>query len=321
MIRLIGLGNALTDVHMSIESDNLLEELELPKGSMQLIDAYRFEKINERMYGYSKSISCGGSAANTVTGASKLGVPCTFIGKVHADQIGELYKKDLESYQVNPCLLSDSEACGQALAFVSPDGERTFATFLGAAANLKPEDLYPELFQGHDLLYLEGYLVQNQDLVRKAVRLAKDQGLKVALDLASYNVVEANLQFLTQFLEEDVDLVFANEEEAKAFTGLEPEGALNAMAAICDTAVVKIGARGALAKQGNLSVSVPATVANRLDTTGAGDLFAAGFIYGMHLGLPLEESVRYGTITAGKVIEVIGPKMQPEAWSEILATF
>ena len=321
MIRLLGMGNALTDVHMSIGSEALLAELGLPKGSMQLIDAVRFGKILGQTAAINKSISCGGSAANTITGAARLGVPSAFIGKIHADdETGNLYKQDMESYQVKALMLRDNEASGQAIAFVTPDGERTFATYLGAAANLRTEELQHDFFKDFDLFYIEGYLVYNQDLILSAVKMAKDNGLKVALDLASYNVVEDNLKFLTELIENYVDIVFANEEEAKALTGLEPEEALDFLASKAEIAVVKIGSKGALAKSGTEKVRVPAIQANCIDTTGAGDLFAAGFIYGLHKCKSLEECTRYGTITAGKVIEVMGPKMSPETWTEILST-
>jgi len=320
MIRLLGMGNALTDVHMSIGSEELLAELGLPKGSMQLIDSVGFVKIINRTSEIPKSISCGGSAANTITGAARLGVPSAFIGKIHADdETGLLYQKDMESYQVKALMLRDQEASGQAIAFVTPDGERTFATYLGAAANLRTEELQHEFFKDFDLFYIEGYLVYNQDLILSAVKMAKENGLKVALDLASYNVVEDNLAFLTGLLEKYVDIVFANEEEAKALTGLEPEEALEQLASMVEIAVVKIGSKGALAKRGEEKVHVPAIEANCLDTTGAGDLFAAGFIFGLHTGKSLEECTRYGTITAGRVIEVMGPKMSSETWSEILS--
>jgi sugar/nucleoside kinase (ribokinase family) len=311
------MGNALTDVHMFIGTEDLLNELGLPKGSMQLIDTVELRKINARMSDFPKSISCGGSAANAVTGAAKLGVPSAFIGKVHEDETGRNYRKDMESYGVKASMLLDELASGQAMAFITPDGERTFATYLGAAANLLAEDLEPTLFKDHDLFYIEGYLVQNHELILKAVRMAKENGLKVALDLASYNVVEANLDFLTNILKEYVDIVFANEEETKALTGLEPEAALDYIATLTEIAVVKIGDRGALAKSGTEKVHVPAMPANCLDTTGAGDLFAAGFIYGLHKGCDLATCTRYGTIIAGKVIESIGPKMSPETWLEI----
>lgn len=321
MIRLLGMGNALTDVLMPIESDDLLLELGLPKGSMQLIDQDQFHRINARVAGLSKHLVCGGSAANTITGASKLGVTSGFIGKVHPDEVGLNYKNDLQSYGVESFLLDGQQASGQSLVFVSPDGERTFATYLGAAASLLPEDIKPDFFRGSNLFYIEGYLVQNHDLILKAVQMAKKEGLKVALDLASYNVVEGNLQFLNKIIASYVDIVFANEEEAKALTGLQPAEALEAIASQVEIAVVKIGEHGAMAIRGEEKVLVPAVQANCVDTTGAGDLFAAGFIFGMSAGRSLKDCTRYGTITAGKVIEVIGPKMTNSVWDAIRTHF
>ena len=317
MIRLLGMGNALTDVHLNMDTDSLLEELCLPKGSMQLIDEYQFKIIAERTLAFNKSISCGGSAANTVTGASKLGVPCSFFGKIGLDEIGRFYRKDMESYGVKTTLLVDEVHSGQALAFVSQDGERTFATYLGAAANIDFKELDLSLFENQDLLYLEGYLIFNQQFVLTALRMAQKMGIRIAIDLASYNVVEANKAFVLDILEKYVDIVFANEEEAKALTGADPEQALDFLANLCETAVVKVGAKGAYAKTGDLRVFVPAIEAKRVDTTGAGDLFAAGFIYGLHQGFHLKECTRCGSIAAGKVIEVLGPKMSPETWVEI----
>jgi len=321
MIRLLGMGNALTDVLMSIESDELLQELGLPKGSMQLIDQNQFNKIQARVADLPKHLVCGGSAANTITGASKLGVESGFIGKINKDEVGQNYQNDLESYGVQSYLLHGQQASGQSLVFVSPDGERTFATFLGAAATLLPEDIQPAFFKDYQLFYIEGYLVQNHDLISKAVKMAKESGLKVALDLASYNVVECNLDFLNGIIDSFVDIVFANEEEAKALTGLQPQEALEAIGDRVEIAVVKIGEHGAMARCGNERVQVPAVQANRLDTTGAGDLFASGFIFGMSTGRSLEDCTRYGTVTAGKVIEVMGPKISNSSWDAVRTSF
>lgn len=321
MIRLLGMGNALTDVLMTIGSDDLLIELGLPKGSMQLINQEQFSTISTRMAGFPKHLVCGGSAANTITGASKLGVDSGFIGKVHADEVGLNYKEDLHSYGVKSYLLEGQMASGQSLVFISPDGERTFATFLGAAASLLPEDIQKDFFAGSDLFYIEGYLVQNHELILRAVQMARKEGLKVALDLASYNVVEDHLEFLKDLIANYVDILFANEEEAKALTGLQPAEALESLASQVDIAVVKIGEHGAMAVQGKEKVLIPAIEANCLDTTGAGDLFAAGFIYGMSTGKSLADCTRYGTITAGKVIEVIGPKMTSSTWDSIHTHF
>ena len=321
MIRLLGMGNALTDVLMPIVSDGLLGELGLPKGSMQLIDQTQFDRILGLVSALPRHLVCGGSAANTITGASKLGVSSGFIGKTGDDEVGLNYKNDLGLYGVESYLLKGNQASGQSLVFISPDGERTFATYLGAAASLLPEDINPAFFRDYNLFYIEGYLVQNHELILKAVQMAREEGLKVALDLASYNVVEENLDFLNKIISSYVDIVFANEEEARALTGLPPEEAIESIATQVEIAVVKIGARGAMAIRGKEKVLVPALDANCVDTTGAGDLFAAGFIYGLSNGLSLADCTRYGTITAGKVIEVIGPKMSDFNWDAVRSCF
>jgi sugar/nucleoside kinase (ribokinase family) len=321
MIRLLGIGNALTDVLISIESDDLLQELGLPKGSMQLIDQNQFDHIHARVAGLPKHLVCGGSAANTVTGASRLGVDSAFIGKIHNDEVGFNYKRDLHSYGVHGYLMNGYEASGQSLVFVSPDGERTFATYLGAAANLMPDEIKPEFFQNSSLFYVEGYLVQNHSLILQAVRMAKEEGLKVALDLASFNVVEQNLDFLKDIITSYVDYVFANEEEAKALTGMPPDEALESIAKHVEIAIVKIGKYGVMAQCGEERIHVPAVEANCIDTTGAGDLFASGFIYGLFSGKSLAECARYGTITAGKTIESIGSKMSNADWNAVLSSF
>jgi len=321
MIRLLGMGNALTDVLIPIESDALLEELCLPKGSMQLINQNQFDLICTRIENMSKQLVCGGSAANTITGASRLGVDSGFIGKIHNDEVGINYKRDLQSYEVQSYLLEGIQASGQSLVFISPDGERTFATYLGAAASLSPEEVKSEFFQSSTLFYVEGYLVQNHSLILRAVQMAKEAGLKVALDLASYNIVEENLDFLNEIMNSYVDYVFANEKEAEALTGMQPDDAIALIADHVEIAIVKIGKFGVIVQCGNEKIRVPAIETKCVDTTGAGDLFASGFIYGLASGKSLAECARYGTITAGKIIESIGPKMSNTGWNAVLSSF
>jgi sugar/nucleoside kinase (ribokinase family) len=321
MYKILGMGNALTDVLIQLGSDDLLKDLGLPRGSMQLIDQQRFIQLQKQIRLMPKHLACGGSAANTITGVSKMGVQTGFIGKIHQDDVGENYKKDLLSYGVSPVMLEDNQPSGQALVFISPDGERTFATFLGAAAAMMAEDLKPEMFRGYNLFYIEGYLVQNHELIRTAIRMAKEAGLKIAIDMASYNVVESNLDFLKELISTQVDLVFANEEESKALTGLEPEKALNLLSDLVETVIVKTGSKGAMGRRGGETVVVPAVSANCVDTTGAGDLFASGFLYGLANDRKLSECLRYGTIAAGKVIEFIGPKMDQKGWEAVMSSF
>ena len=318
MFRILGMGNALTDVLIPVETDEMLHELRLPKGSMQLIDHSQFINIQKRISDFSTSLVCGGSAANTITGAARLGLQAGFIGKIHEDEVGKNYRRNLKSYGVSPLLLDDVQPSGRSLVFITPDGERTFATYLGAAGALRPDGLTPDMFSSYDLFYIEGYLVQDHELIQTALYMAKEAGLKTALDLASFNVVESNRDFLKSLIESYVDIVFANEEESKALTGMDPDDALAWIGSKADVSVVKLGSKGAMAMRGTEKVQIPATVSHCVDSTGAGDLFASGFLYGMSLDRTLTDCVRYGTITAGKVIEFIGPKMDNQGWESIM---
>jgi sugar/nucleoside kinase (ribokinase family) len=205
------------------------------------------------------------------------------------------------------------------VALISPDSERTFATHLGAAVELSANDLDKNDFKGSDILYLEGYLIYNKPLVETACKMAKEQNMKIALDLASYNVVESNLADFKEIAEKYVDILFANEEEANAYTGVGPEEALDILSQICDIAVVKAGSEGSWIKRGPEIIKIGTDKVNLKDTTGAGDLYAAGFLYGYSMDKNLEICGLYGSLMAGKVIEVVGAKMNSEIWNEIKA--
>ncbi len=317
MKKILGLGNALVDIMTIIDNDSVLEGFELPKGSMQLVDEKRSATILAGIEHFEKSISAGGSAANTINGIANLGVETGFIGVVGKDEYGNYFNDDLVKNGIKPLLIKSDTESGRALALVSQDSERTFATYLGAAVELSAPHLNDGLFEGYDILHVEGYLVLNNELLETAMKLAKKNNLKVSLDLASYNVVEDNLDFLKRMVTEYVDIVFANEEEAKAFTGKEPEAALNELAELCDIAVVKIGKDGSLIKSDGKTNVVDIIPAERRDTTGAGDLYAAGFLYGLVKNLPLQKCGEIGTVLSGKVIEVIGAKMPASTWTTI----
>jgi sugar/nucleoside kinase (ribokinase family) len=206
---------------------------------------------------------------------------------------------------------------------VTPDSERTFATYLGAAGALSADSitttLHPSLFTDHqyDYFHMEGFLVQDHNLVETTLKLAKESGLTVSIDLASYNVVAANREFLHEMIEKYVDIVFANEEEAKAFSGKEPVEALKELAIKCEIAIVKIGSKGSLIKQGSEIVEITAIPVHPVDTTGAGDLYASGFLYGHSQGMSILRCGEIGAILAGNVIEVMGSKMTPAQWDKI----
>jgi sugar/nucleoside kinase (ribokinase family) len=316
--RILGIGNALMDVVVKLTDEQTLKANNLPKGSMTLVDAETSKYIDLQTEGFEKMLAPGGSVANSVHGLAQLGAQAGFIGKVGADELGSIYFNELMKIGALPELFKSAQTpTGRAMALVTPDGERTFGTFLGAAVELTPADLTAELFNGYDIAYIEGYLVQNHDLIRKAAFLAKDAGMLVALDLASYNVVEQNIDFLKEVITNSVDILFANEDEAKAFTGKQPEEALNELSEFVDIAVVKIGSKGSLIKQGSYSIEIGAIECNCVDTTGAGDLFAAGFLYGLSKGMPLETCGKIGAITAGHVIQTYGARMDDATWANI----
>ena len=319
MKRVIGIGNALTDMLVNLNSDSVLGRFKLAKGSMSLVDTRLQTEISKSVAGFPYSLSLGGSAGNTIRAMARLGCRVGFIGKVGKDTTGDFFVKALENLHVEPVVFRGTERSGKCVSLISPDGERTMITHLGAALELEAAEVEPTIFDGYDCLYIEGYLVQNHALIEKAVRTAKTCGLKVAIDLASFNVVAENREFLWGLVRDYVDIVFANEDEAKVFTGeAEPVNALQAISNICELAVVKIGTKGALIKQGRevLQVGIMAA-AKRVDTTGAGDFYAAGFMAGLCQGLSLRQCGTIGAITAGKVIEVVGTTFGEEAWEEI----
>ncbi len=319
MKKVIGIGNALTDMLVNLRSDEVLEKFDLPRGSMSLVNSEQQKEISKSVSGLPYTLSLGGSADNTIRAMARLGCKVGFIGKVGRDSTGDFFESALENLGIQPFIMRGEERSGKCVSLVSPDGERTLVTHLGAAVEMKAEDLSPEIFDGYDCLYVEGYLVQDHNLIRGAIRMAKELGLKVAIDLASFNVVEENIDFLREVISEYVDIVFANEDEARAFSGEEePVNALQYISTMCDLVIVKIGMRGALIKQGSevSHVGIMAA-AKRVDTTGAGDFYAAGFMAGMCEGLSLRQCGTIGAITAGKVIEIVGTTPTEEAWEDV----
>lgn len=320
MKRILGIGSALVDIMTQVPDETILNELGLPKGSMTYVKANDIVSIGERLaQRYGNQRASGGSAANTMSGLARLGVEAGFLSKIGKDEVGEFFKKQMLDTHVKPQLLTTDTPSGRVIALVTPDGERTFATCLGAAAEMRPDDITPELFDGWDILYVEGYLVANPPMLNKTMETAKTAGLKIAIDMASYNVVEESCDYFQQLIDNYVDYVFANEKEAQALTGMEPRQALDFIASRCEIAVVKVGAKGAYVKRGNEMVTIPPMKANVIDTNGAGDMWAAGFMAGLVKGETLAKCGQMGAIVAANVIEVLGTKMDAERWKNVHA--
>ena len=319
MQKITGIGNSLVDILARVSHDAVLEEMNLPKGSMQLIGSEELALISRRMRSLEHTRASGGSTANTIKALSHMGVETGFIGKIAQDEFGLFFNSELENADIRTALIrKQSGSTGIASTFISPDGQRTFATYLGVSAELNEKDITPELLEGYDILYVEGYLVQNHSMIEEALRMAKDRGMTVCLDLASYNIVENDRDFFHTLLSQYTDIVFANEEEGRAFTGKSPEEAARELASLCQLAIVKCGSHGACVCSGSDFYSCPAEkVDNIVDTTGAGDYFAAGFLYAYIHNKSLEECLHMGAFLAGTIIQVIGTTLPDSEWNRI----
>ncbi len=317
MKRVLGIGNAIVDVITFISDERLPGKLFLPKGSMQLVDRERSEKIRKETEHFHSVFASGGSAANTIYGLAMLGAETGFIGSIGNDENGEFFENDLKRAGVRTILRRSNTPTGIAIAFVTPDSERTFATYLGAAMELHPDDLTADKYRGFDILYLEGYLINNLPYILKACSLAKSMNMKVALDLASYNVVADRINSFREIVDNYIDILFANSDESRTFTGLEPEKALEMLSGKCEIIVIKTGAEGSLVKRGNETYKIRPYPALCLDTTGAGDLYASGFLYGLAQDKPLITCGQYASLLAARVIENSGARIAPDKWAEI----
>lgn len=318
MDKILGIGNALTDVSVILKSDDILTELGLPKGGMVHIGDELFERIQQTISLLDTTVTPGGSIANSCRAMGHLGVPVGFIGKIGQDKVGNLYAKSLTDVGAkNLLVVSPTLSSGVCTSFISEDGERTFADHMGASIDLNAEDLRPSMFDGYQYLFLEGYLVQNHELIEQAAKMGKKAGMKVVMDLASYNIIQVDLEFCTYLVQEYIDIVFANEKEAKAFTGFEPYEAASKLTQCCEVAVVKIGSKGSLIATKDQMLEVPAQRVECVDSTSAGDYFAAGFLHGLVNGYSLKQCAEIGSIIAAEAVQVIGTELPADKWIEI----
>jgi sugar/nucleoside kinase (ribokinase family) len=315
MKKIIGMGNALVDVLARLEDDSLLKRMNLQRGGMTLISDEQAGRMEEALRPLGPTLSTGGCAANTIVALAGLLADAAFIGTVGRDEMGRFFAEHSERRGIR-AILSEAEAhTGVAYALITPDGERTFGTCLGAAAMLSAGDVTASLLRGYDILHVEGYLVHDASLMEAVARTAKQAGLMLSLDLASPNVVAENRDLFRRLVSSYFDIVFANEEEAMAYTQeTTPEGALKVLAKDCMLPVVKMGSRGACAMLGGERASVPARRIPVVDTTGAGDFFAGGFLYGFAGGTGLAQCLQLGACLAEAVIQQTGTSLPDDVW-------
>lgn len=318
-MKILGIGNALVDILVQLPDDEFLKELNVAKGSMNLIEEEMrnslFEKVNRLHF----TMTSGGSVSNTSLALRQMGAPSGFTGKVGNDEYGKFYVNELTKVGVELHLIREPVLSGTAIAMITPDGERTFCTYLGAAATMRKADIQKSVFEQYTHLYVEGYLVQDHELIESIMKTAKSSGMTVMFDFASFNVVASDRAFIRKLVKDYVDIVFANEEESLAFAGKSSAGeAIHKIARNVKIAVLKEGDKGSWIKHGDELFHLPVyQKINPVDTTAAGDYYAAGFFYGMIQQASLEKCARLGSLLSCYIIQVVGTKLTPETWTEI----
>ncbi len=316
-MKILGLGNALVDVLSKLDSDETLIKIGIQKGAMDMISREQMYVIRKYQANTETTQAPGGANCNTMRAISLLGGQSGFIGKVGDDNLGEFYEEALLKAGVSSYLIKTEGPSGACTVFISPDGERTMGTFLGPAPTILPEEITDDVLRNYDCIHIEGYLIVNEELVRETMKKAKRLGLKVALDLANYNIVNAYKGLLEEVIPQYVDILFANASEAEAFTGLPAQEAVKALEKQVHVALVTLGKDGSLIGSEGKFYHVDAEGGKPVDTTGAGDNFAAGFLYGQSVGASLVQSAQIGSMLSGYVIDVVGPQVPADKWEQI----
>jgi sugar/nucleoside kinase (ribokinase family) len=308
-----GMCNPLYDIQAEVQ-ESVLAELDVQKGGMFLIDAEQQKRMVARIYDHIVNAESGGSGANTMIGLSQLGGKACYAGKIGNDEHGSLYSESLRARDVAVSVKSGDGATGICLVLITPDAERTLCTYLGVCRELGPDDVDLEALRASKVLYVTGYLWdtdRQKAAVLRAMDAAKASGVKVALSLSDPFCVNRHKADFLEITSKYVDVLVGNHEEAQALMDADnPMDAIRATSAYCDMAVVTMGSRGALLRDGDRVVECAARSVQPVDTTGAGDMYAAGLLYGLTHGLSLEKTGALASYVAAEVVARLGPRLE-----------
>lgn len=321
MMRTLGVGSPLLDILGRVD-ESFLGRVPGAKGGMLMLPAAALAELVAALP-EAPQRTAGGAAGNTIFALAELGDAVGMLGKLGDDADGRLYMEQLRALGGNTEELAWSAEVptGVCLSLITPDAERTMRPHLGAALTLAEDEVERVDFRRYDRLYIEGYLLASP-VFPLVLRKGRAAGCQMALDLASFEVVAAQRERLLQILPDDIDLVFANAEEAAAlYPGTSLEEQLRRLAQACAIAVIKLGRQGAVVRRGDETVRVEAPAVPALDTTGAGDLWAAGFLHALNHGRSLTACAEFGALTAAEVVQVIGAKIPAARWRYLRERF
>lgn len=316
-----GIGSPLIDIFIEAD-DNHLIELELKKGQMHLIDHAKFSDIKTKLKQKPVKTNVAGDVVNTMMGVAAMGGRAVFLGKVGKDEYAKLFEEVLLSDNIKPILPKcDKYYTGQVISFVTKDAERTMTVHLGAAVGLKKEEAAFDDIKKSKFLYASAYTLDSPDLketVMHAFEFAKQNNIKIAFDLADPGAIERHHDEIRMILNDYVDVVFANETEAEKFTKQsDPEKAIEKLSEYCKISVVKLGENGSLIKKGHQITHHKIKKEMAVDTTGAGDLYAAGFLFALTRTNDLEIAARVASLSSGKIVQQYGAKLNNSIKNEV----
>ncbi|GHV13176.1 adenosine kinase [Fibrobacterales bacterium] len=316
MKQAVGVGAALVDLLTTVSEDWVLRQKK-EKGGMHSIDWGEMGLL----LGNAEDFSTvpGGSASNTMIGLSRLGGKSRFVCKVGNDDLGDVYSLNLYKNGVEGYIRKNSTPTGRVLSAITPDAQRTMFTYLGASAELVTTEINDTPFHGASALYLEGYLAYNPSILLHCVNTAKNNGLEVVFDCGSFGVVQDCRFIIDKLLnEKSVDVLIANEDEARALTSVEEDLAAMEMSKLAKVAVVKVGKKGSIICSDDRIYRIETPEVKAIDTTGAGDLWASGFLYGYLNDWSLEKCGELASATASEVVQVMGPNISDIAYEKLI---
>jgi sugar/nucleoside kinase (ribokinase family) len=315
-----GIGNAIMDILIEID-DKGLSGLGLRKGNFHLMDEKEAKGLLAKLEGMKATLSPGGSSANTIYGVSVLGGKSAFSGKVGIDDYGRIYESETIRSGVKATLGKHGTLpTGYAITFITPDKERTFAVYPGAAATLEERDINMGDIGRSRIFHVEGYMLEDRrmrEISIYAMEHAKRLGARISVDLGDPGIVSRNRDSLVDLVEKYADVVFANEPESMNFSMMEGEKAAEYIASLAEIGIVKLGARGSIVKKGKETYRISSFNCNIVDTTGAGDMYASGFLYGLSSGYGLDICGTLGSYFASKVVGKMGARLNAVGKSDL----
>jgi len=313
----VGVGSALVDILVR-EDDEFLLKTGAIKGGMKYVDK-EFIELTIAQASKKPTMVPGGSACNTVIGIGKLGGHARFVGKNGKGKIGGFFEKNLKKNNVDPVLFTSTSFTGRVLSIITHDAQRSMLTFLGASSEMQPEEITKKCFENAAIVHIEGYLLFNENLILAALNAAKEAGALISLDLASFTVVEESKLLLEKIVKDFVDILLANEDEALAFTGCSDEiKAVRSLSEHTLIAALKVGEQGSYISHADKIIKIkPMVTGPAVDTTGAGDLWASGFLFGLVNGYSLEKCGNLGSTCGYEVCQVVGANIPEKGWQRI----